>query len=294
MALPTTAGVSLTKAPGTGGAGAQPSFSVKLPTAGSQEADQAAAEAGTQQDAAAAQQQTDIQNRGDLDVAQAGDSAALDQQRMAEMVDYADRFQKNKADIDERDRQLRAKYEADPEGGFKPGVTSSLLGLIGGALQTLGTGQPHDVIKDLVDTGHQREIEQQGKVLKLLEMNGADRKDLEQQYADSTHNMNTLYDSKLKWLQDSYGTVAARLGTQEAKTAAQAQIAKLQVERTQHQQQQEKDRGIEAHVRTLRQAQEATRQNAIVIRAQKALQDPEAPPEAKAAATKILSQMGAH
>src|SRR6185312_8906805 len=156
----------------------QPSFSVKLPTEGTEAADQAVAQAGAQQDAAGQQQIDALDAQGNLGSQQSADEAQLEQQRMGEFNAYAQTFAQHKAEIDERDRQLRAQYAADPEGGFRPGVAATALGLIGDALTTLGTGEPRNSVKEMMDSEHKKDLDKQAQMLKLLEMNGVDRKDL--------------------------------------------------------------------------------------------------------------------
>jgi hypothetical protein len=177
-----------------------------------------------------------LENRAALGLGEANANAGVTGDSLAEMHKYHDAYQKELTTSMAEGKRLHDAIDA--ASNFhdlweqKP-MADRALATIASGLLGFGTGQAHNVVKDLSDADHQRQVDKVNTLMKIAEMHGADQKRLMEIHEDATANLTLMQSLKYKKIADEYAKQGAMAGTVEAKTAAakaQAMFLKLAAE----------------------------------------------------------------
>lgn len=162
-------------------------------------------------------------NRAVMGQEQAGATADVTADNLAEMHQFHDKYQKTLDAEMKRGDELAGRIEKSAkfhDYWADKSVGDKLLATIASGLLGFGTGQGHNVAKDLADADHGKQVQQLNALMKMAEMQGAHRGELMKIHEDATAHLTMVQGLKYKKIADEYAKQAALATTVEQRTAA--------------------------------------------------------------------------
>lgn len=162
-------------------------------------------------------------NRAVIGQEEAGETADVGKANLTELQALRDQ---HNAELNKLIDQHRPIVEAVDKFKFhdhwsEPHVGQGILAAIASGLLGFGTGQYHNVAKEIADADHAKQVNEFNSLLERARMNGADEDRLMKIQERGSAALSTMQAAKYKAIADKYALAAAQATTVEAKTAAQ-------------------------------------------------------------------------
>lgn len=152
----------------------------------------------------------------------AGNTATVQKQNLKEMEDQAaeQRLIEGEARARKLDLQKRVSGFKFEDYWQKAGTGRRVLAEIASGLLGFGTGQYHNVVQELADNEHAKQLDQITQLQKRLEQAGADEREVHQFGMEARANLSAVHAQRLNAIAAETTAQAARYNTPAARAAA--------------------------------------------------------------------------